>query len=76
MGKAMATNIRGDGNPCNTPAAHLQADMLKHQFHSELQFQMFPEFIWWQGTRHWAALSLMQACGLVLLLDRNSVLCS
>ena len=45
---------------------------MKHWFQSELQFQMFPESIWWQHTQHVApALSLMQACGFFWVLPGN-----
>ena len=45
---------------------------MQPEFLSELQYQLLPDSIWWQHTQHVAPpASLMQACGLSLLLPGN-----
>ena len=60
-------------HPKTTQKSQQQINIVKHQFHSELQFQMFPESIWWQHTQH-VAPPLSQACGFFLVLPGNSEL--
>lgn len=59
--------VARDSNSSYTQLAeNPQVSMKKHQSHSELRFQWFPESIWWQWNNVRLQLSLCDA-GLLLL---------